>query len=121
MIAARFPFFMMSYQPIWVHIKPHLLLVTVIAESIAIFFLLSLMTILLVRRIARLFKNRRKKGISFDVQAFAGEDPITTQLDLVRAYLEMDKKDAAKEVLQSVIRHGSPSQKDEATRLIAQL
>lgn len=52
------------------------------------------------------------------VSAIAGDDVITTQLDLARAYIEMDQKILAKKILMQVIRQGNASQKQEAKLLM---
>ena len=56
-----------------------------------------------------------------DIQAIAGEDEIATQLDLARAYIEMDQKELAKEILQRVAHLGKPLQQQVAIKLAADL
>lgn len=53
-----------------------------------------------------------------DVSAISGEDPIATQLDLAKAYIESGKSQLAKIILASVIRDGSSTYQDEAQRLM---
>ncbi len=53
-----------------------------------------------------------------DIEMVAGDDIITTQLDLARAYAEMGKKQLAKSILQSVVKQGKPEQQQEARQLI---
>lgn len=54
---------------------------------------------------------------SQDIHAIAGDDVMATQLDLARAFLEMDKKALAMPILAEVKRHGNPLQKQEAQQL----
>jgi FimV-like protein len=53
-----------------------------------------------------------------DVSAIAGENIAATQLDLAKAYIEMDQKDLAKQVLKQVTQQGDVAQKREAQQLI---
>ncbi len=55
---------------------------------------------------------------SQDIKAIAGDNVITTQLDLARAYIEMGKKQLAKKILEHVIDHGNSVQQHEAKSLI---
>lgn len=56
-----------------------------------------------------------------DVTAIAGDDPMATQLDLARAYIETGKKQFAKIILAAVIREGSANHQEEAQRLLSTL
>lgn len=56
-----------------------------------------------------------------DVTPIAGDDPMATQLDLARAYIETGKKQFAKLILQSVIREGSEDYQEEAKRLLSSI
>ncbi|HTM63690.1 MAG TPA: FimV/HubP family polar landmark protein [Gammaproteobacteria bacterium] len=56
-----------------------------------------------------------------DVSAISGEDPIATQLDLAKAYIESDKGQLAKIILTAVIRSGNSAYKDEAQRLLSSI
>lgn len=56
---------------------------------------------------------------SQDIKAIAGDNVITTQLDLARAYIEMGKKQLAKKILEHVVAHGNSVQQHEAQELIA--
>ena len=58
---------------------------------------------------------------SRDIHAIAGDDVITTQLDLARAYMETGRTQLAKNILKNAIVHGSPEQQDEAKQLILTL
>jgi FimV-like protein len=53
-----------------------------------------------------------------DLSAIAGDDLITTQLDLARAYLEVGKKQSAKAILDMVLTQGSLEQQQEAKHLL---
>ena len=59
--------------------------------------------------------------ITQDIEAIAGDDLFSTQLDLARAFIESDKKQFAKKILESIMEDGNPSQQQEARVLIGQL
>ncbi|MCE5388484.1 MAG: hypothetical protein K0041_07895 [Acidithiobacillus sp.] len=48
-------------------------------------------------------------------------DAIGTKLDLAKAYVEMADNEAARELLEEIVREGNPEQRDEATQLLARL
>jgi FimV-like protein len=50
--------------------------------------------------------------------AIAGDDVVTTQLDLAHAYIETGKKSLAKPILESVVSQGTVSQQNEAKQLL---
>lgn len=56
-----------------------------------------------------------------DVSTISGEDPMATQLDLARAYIETGKKQFAKIILTAVIKEGSNSYQEEAQRLLSSI
>lgn len=56
-----------------------------------------------------------------DFSAIAGDDLLATQLDLARAYLETDKKQLAKNILNLVAKQGSQIQQKEARHLLGLL
>ena len=56
-----------------------------------------------------------------DYAAIAGDDILATQLDLARAYIEIDNKTSAKKILDSILSKGSHSQQEEAQRLLSYL
>ena len=56
-----------------------------------------------------------------EMSEIAGENPIATQLDLARAYIEMDKKQLAKNILLKISKNGSTMQKQQARQLIETL
>lgn len=56
-----------------------------------------------------------------DIRAIAGDDIVITQLDLARAYIELGKKEAAKQILEMVKTQGSVNQQHSAQELLATL
>jgi FimV-like protein len=56
-----------------------------------------------------------------DLEAIAGDDVITTQLDLARALIETGRNQSAKELLQYVAEQGNAAQQAKAHQLMAQL
>lgn len=53
-----------------------------------------------------------------DLDFLSGTDESETKLDLARAYIDMDDKDGAREILQEVLEDGSDGQKQEANQLL---
>lgn len=53
-----------------------------------------------------------------DLDFLSGTDESETKLDLARAYIDMDDKDGAREILQEVLDEGSDGQKQEANQLL---
>jgi FimV-like protein len=58
---------------------------------------------------------------SKDIETIAGDDVLTTQLDLARAYIETERKALAKNILNNVILQGSLEQQAEARGLMEKL
>jgi FimV-like protein len=58
---------------------------------------------------------------SKDIETIAGDDVLTTQLDLARAYIETERKKLAHSILNNVMQHGNVEQQQEAKRLLANL
>lgn len=56
-----------------------------------------------------------------DVTSIAGDDPMATQLDLARAYIETGKNQFAKIILKTVLREGSIAHQEEAQRLLGSI
>ncbi|QDQ25342.1 FimV family protein [Chitinimonas arctica] len=58
-----------------------------------------------------------------DVLDFGAEldDPVTTKIDLARAYIDMGDKEGAREILQEALSEGNAEQKGTAESLLAQL
>jgi FimV-like protein len=82
----------------------------------------------------RLIKSRRKQIAAnrattyasptlshSDMAMLAGDDVISTQFDLARAYIEMGKSHLAKSILFHISKSGSAEQKQEAKKLIQTL
>lgn len=55
---------------------------------------------------------------SKDIETISGDNLLSTQLDLARAYLETDRKNLAKNILNNVLQQGSVEQRQEAERLL---
>jgi pilus assembly protein FimV len=53
-----------------------------------------------------------------DLDFLSGTDESETKLDLARAYIDMDDKDGAKEILQEVLEEGTDKQKQDASNLL---
>jgi FimV-like protein len=83
--------------------------------------------------ITYLFSNsRRQKEIaetsqieesseSLEPVNFPGEDPLASQLDLARAYMDMGKLNLAQQILNKVLLEGDESQQAIAKRLLTEL
>lgn len=52
---------------------------------------------------------------------FAGSDMVGTKLDLARAYIDMDDRDGARNILHEVIEEGNDTQKAEAQELMQKI
>jgi FimV-like protein len=96
--------------------------------DVVLIFLISASVVLLFFSIyqrKKTSKNQAKKSnytiTSQDIKAIAGDNVLTTQLDLARAYIEMGKKSLAKKILEHVSKNGDSSQKYEAKELLAKL
>lgn len=66
-------------------------------------------------------KEPKLSMVNKDLKGIAGEDLMSTQLDLARAYIEMDEKKIAKTILDHVKQKGNLNQQKEAERLILSL
>ena len=66
-------------------------------------------------------KNISHIATSKDISAIAGDDLFATQLDLAKAYIEMDQHDLARKILKETLKSGTPAQQIEAHQLIAAL
>lgn len=51
----------------------------------------------------------------------SGNDEASTKLDLARAYIEMEDKEGARDILEEVAQEGNPEQQAQAKELLAQL
>lgn len=54
-----------------------------------------------------------------DLSVIAGEDIVATQLDLARAYIEINQKPLAQTILESVLQQGNVAQQEEARHLLS--
>ena len=63
--------------------------------------------------------NTPKHSPSNDLSSIAGDDVLSTQLDLARAYLETNNKHLAKPILRLVLEQGSKTQITEARMLLS--
>jgi FimV-like protein len=66
-------------------------------------------------------KQNHSIASSKDINAIAGDDVIATQLDLAKAYIEMDQKNLAKRILNDTLKCGNTAQKHAARQLIETL
>lgn len=99
--------------------------------DIAAVIMICVLTTLLIAVRIKKNKQREIKNVqlqkskltisSSDIKAIAGDDVMATQLDLARAYLEMNKKSLARQILEHVISHGTKEQQDDAHHLIQQI
>jgi len=60
-------------------------------------------------------------GLDDDLDFLSGTDESETKLDLARAYIDMDDKDGAREILSEVIEEGNDEQRQEANKLMDSL
>lgn len=58
---------------------------------------------------------------SADIRAIAGEDELSTQLDLARAYIDVGKKQLAQKMLNHILQQGSIMQQQAARELMGLL
>jgi len=56
-----------------------------------------------------------------DVDVDADDGGVGAKLDLARAYLEIDDKESARELLQEALAQGNPQQQAEADKLLKRL
>ena len=56
-----------------------------------------------------------------DFDFLAGSDETSTKLDLARAYIDMDDKEGAKDILEEVVQEGNDDQKAKAQELLQQM
>jgi FimV-like protein len=95
-------------------LKSYLDLLLPIAGLCLLVFLLGLYFI---------FKKSTAASATLDADylAIAGDDIVTTQLDLARAYIEADKLASAKNILKTILKQGSAAQRQEAKQLLSLL
>lgn len=53
-----------------------------------------------------------------DLSSIAGDDIISTKIDLARAFIETGNKNSAKSILRGISKQGSADQQQEAQRLL---
>ncbi len=94
--------------------------------AVAIIFLMILFVMKLQRPQGKK-KSDPKKAVNSahfasqaDIQAIAGDDEMTTQLDLARAYIEMGQKPMAQKILSHVAKKGNAAQKQAAKILLCE-
>jgi FimV-like protein len=60
----------------------------------------------------------RQAEVGPDLSSIAGEDVVSTQLDLARAYIETKNATAAKTILKAILAQGNTTQKKAARTLL---
>jgi FimV-like protein len=81
-----------------------------------------LITSILVLLVFLFWSSRSQRtDQSVDISAIAGDDVIATQLDLAKAYIEMNNIKLAKEILKKTLKKGNKNQKMEARYLLKAL
>lgn len=104
------------------------------AAVILVIFLCILLVLLKLQpgqEHVKAFEKKRENRIETPAQVntapqhyldgIASDDEVATQLDLARAYIEMNKLDMAKSILGQVVHSGDVRQQHEAKRLLASL
>ncbi len=66
-------------------------------------------------------KNTMRTVTNQHLDSIAGDDVLTTQLDLARAYIEMGEKKLAIAILKQVTEEGNPLQQRQAEQLMTGL
>lgn len=64
---------------------------------------------------------KQAKADPIDLTAIAGDDVMTTQLDLARAYIETGHKQLAEQILKYVLEQGNAAQQAQAQQLMTHL
>jgi FimV-like protein len=115
-----------STQQILANIQDYLVGINEILTPIGCLILAGFFLLLLV--ILKLKAPKTKKVVEVKkvapkvvhqhIDAIAGDDPMTTQLDLARAYIEMGEISLAKQILKDVSKDGNATQQREAQQLI---
>jgi FimV-like protein len=83
-----------------------------------IFLILCLIANLIMTTPAKKIVKKPAVVISNDLSAIAGDDVIATQLDLAKAYIEMDQPDLARKILKDTLKSGTPKQQQESRQLM---
>jgi len=88
------------------------------------------MLIQLFKKMRHLNKKSQKKMTppqnvtiitSRDIKAIAGDNVLATQLDLAKAYVELGKKNLARQILTHVLKNGDHHQQQIAQELMRHL
>jgi len=83
-------------------------------------FLIALFFII-IAFLSHLYFKYRPSKLGQQVAAFSGDDVFTTKLDLAKAYIEMDEKEAARPLLNEVSSNGTGEQRVYAQNLLKSL
>jgi FimV-like protein len=116
--------FLQDVKIIGYYIVSHIIFVAELTLFSVIFFLIILLIFKKKKSPSPLTIRQAKKNhssiviTSQDIKAIAGDDMLTTQLDLARAYIELGKKKLAKQMLEHVIKHGNDGQRNAAVQLM---
>lgn len=94
-------------------LKSYIDILLAIGISSAVVFLLGIYYI-----INKFYTKKIHNTDEENLAAIAGEDLIATQLDLACAYIQVNKNDLAKKILDSVLTDGNAAQQQEAQRLL---
>lgn len=86
------------------------------------FVIISVASLVFLAGVVFIFRSYRASAIRAEITEtmtpIAGDDVISTQLDLARAYLETGSAILAKTILKAVVKQGSATQREEAKRLL---
>jgi pilus assembly protein FimV len=66
-------------------------------------------------------RNDEAVDVLDKMNLLSGTDETETKLDLARAYMEMDDKDGARDILNEITSEGSDEQRQEAQKLLDSL
>lgn len=116
--------FVHMMQNLLMNIESTNIYLLLISAFVALSLTLLILAIFTTKKADKISKEAQPKPITItsqDIKAIAGDDVMTTQLDLARAYIEMDKKQLAKKILEHVIENGDMTHKREANALILTL
>jgi FimV-like protein len=102
-----------TIRPFLVYLNDH----AIIRYALIVAILMTLGLLVL------LYNSQQKKSATSaaDVSAIAGDDVLATQLDLAKAYLEMDQKILAKPLLKQILKDGKREHKERARLLMKTL
>ena len=81
----------------------------------------SMMDLIQAKQTSRRSQKVDLPDTASDVSTISGEDPMATQLDLARAYIETGKNPFAKIILATVIKEGNSLYQEEAKRLLSNI